>query len=286
MTKQRKSRDDAVTIGVGLVVGEVVRRTLTRLSEANLAGEVALVTGARSTQSLAISRELAVAGCRVVLALPGNAAMRLTGQEINGQGIELFTIPDTERDNDVPLPWIERVTQQYGRIDLLVAIASEPDSGAAPNASLADELTLQYQTVMQPVLTLVAEMEQRGHGRIVTVTQASRRRLSPAAEATLTFSRNLRSKVRDEGIVVTTVLIAERRTQPREDEPTISPAQQAFLDGIARQVVQAIRREAPDLTVPRLAGVTARIKRLAARPRANQQTRWKRGHPVDATSST
>lgn len=285
MRLQQKIRDDVLTVGVGLAVGGVVRRTMTRLRETNLRGEVALITGARSPQSLALARALAAAGCRVVLAVADQAAIRMTDHALRAHGIELFVIPAEVAEGETTLPWVEGATTRYGRIDLLVAIAGAQLTSAAPSASLASELTARYQTVMQPVLTVLPRMQQRQHGRIVTVTEAGWRHLSPAAEATLAFSRNLRAQVRDEGIVVTTILIAERQEQRRQGEPSISSAQQAYLDGIARQVVQAIRREDADLTLPRLASITSRLTRFGALPRASQQTRWRRRHPVDATST-
>ncbi|MDQ3780546.1 MAG: SDR family NAD(P)-dependent oxidoreductase [Chloroflexota bacterium] len=285
MRLQQKIRDDALTVGVGLAVGGVVRRTMTTLRETNLRGEVALITGARSRQSLAIARELAAAGCRVVLAVTDRAANRMTDHALRAHGIELFVIPADVAEGETMLPWVEGATTRYGRIDLLVAIAGAQLPSAAPSASLASELTAKYQTVMQPVLAVLPRMQQRRHGRIVTVTEASRRQLSPAAEATLAFSRNLRAQVRDDGVVVTTILIAERRQLRHEAETDVSFAQQAYLDGIARQVVQAIRREDADLTLPRLARITSRLKRFGALPCASQRTRWRRRHPVDATST-
>ncbi|MDQ3467153.1 MAG: hypothetical protein M3411_02830, partial [Chloroflexota bacterium] len=109
--------------------------------------------------------------------------------------------------------------------------------------------------------------------------------LSPAAEATIAFSRNLRAQVRDEGIVVTTILIAECQRQRSDAEADLPSGQQAYLDRIAHQVVQAIRREDAALTLPRLASITSRLKRFGALPCASQQTRWRRRHPVDATST-
>ncbi len=285
MRLQQKIRDDALTVGVGLAVGGVVRRTMTTLRETNLRGEVALITGARSRQSLAIARELAAAGCRVVLAVTDRAANRMTDHALRAHGIELFVIPADVAEGETMLPWVEGATTRYGRIDLLVTVAGAQLTSAAPSASLASELTAKYQTVMQPVLAVLPRMQQRRHGRIVTVTEASRRQLSPAAEATLAFSRNLRAQVRDDGVVVTTILIAERRQLRHEAETDVSFAQQAYLDGIARQVVQAIRREDADLTLPRLARITSRLKRFGALPCASQRTRWRRRHPVDATST-
>jgi len=285
MRLQQKIRDDALTVGVGLAVGGVVRRTMTRLRETNLRGEVALITGARSPQSLALARALAAAGCRVVLAVADPAAIRMTDHALRAHGIELFVIPADVAEGETTLPWVEGATTRYGRIDLLVTIAGAQLTSAAPSTSLASELTAKYQTVMQPVLTVVPRMQQRQHGRIVTVTEAGRRHLSPAAEATLAFSRNLRAQVRDDGIVVTTILIAERQQQRPDAETDLPSGQQPYLDGIARHVVQAIRREDADLTLPRLASITSRLMRFGALPRASQQTRWRRRHPVDATST-
>lgn len=52
MRLQQKTRDGALTVGVGLAVGGVVRRTMTTLRETNLWGEAARITGAPAVTKL------------------------------------------------------------------------------------------------------------------------------------------------------------------------------------------------------------------------------------------
>ena len=120
MRLQQKIRDDALTVGVGLAVGGVVRWTMTKLRETNLQGEVALITGARSPQSLALASALAAAGCRVVT---DRAAIRMPDHALRAHGIDLFIIPAEVAEGVTTLPWVEGATTRYGRIDLLVTVA-------------------------------------------------------------------------------------------------------------------------------------------------------------------
>ncbi|MDP9364942.1 MAG: hypothetical protein M3Q10_12085, partial [Chloroflexota bacterium] len=50
---------NAATVGTGLALAAVVRRTLAQLGEESLQGEVALITGGSRGLGLALARELA-----------------------------------------------------------------------------------------------------------------------------------------------------------------------------------------------------------------------------------
>ncbi|MCS7183216.1 MAG: SDR family NAD(P)-dependent oxidoreductase, partial [Thermoanaerobaculum sp.] len=85
-----------------------------------LAGAVAVVTGASRGIGLGIARTLAAEGCRLVLVARGEEGLRRAGEELTAQGAEVATVAC-----DLTLPQaassvVESTLKRFGQVDVLV----------------------------------------------------------------------------------------------------------------------------------------------------------------------
>ena len=160
-----------------------------------------------------------------------------------------------------------RVTEHYGRIDLLVNNAGVITAGPAPAVTVDDleqALGVMFWGLAYPTLAVLPQMRARRRGRIVNVTSVGGKVAVPhllaygaAKFAATGFSEGLRAELARDGITVTTIVPGLMRTgsvlnatfkgQPeREFAPFAVLASLPFLSidagRRARQVVTATKR--------------------------------------------
>ena len=99
-------------------------------AEPELAGKVALVTGASRGIGKGIALELAAAGCDVMLAARDAAALARTAREIEGLGRKAaFHAADLTASGE-PDGLVEAATRAFGRLDILVNNAGGAKRGS------------------------------------------------------------------------------------------------------------------------------------------------------------
>src|SRR5918912_1340832 len=101
-------------------VGWAARQLLRRATHTDLRGQVVLITGSSRGLGLALARELARAGCRLVLCARGADALERAQREIAALGAEVLAVPCDISDQGQVRGLIERATQRFGRIDVLI----------------------------------------------------------------------------------------------------------------------------------------------------------------------
>jgi len=89
-------------------------------TESELAGKVALVTGASRGIGRGIALELAAAGCDVMLAARDGSALEGVAADIRAQGRKATVHAADLTATDAPAALVEALTRAFGRLDVLV----------------------------------------------------------------------------------------------------------------------------------------------------------------------
>jgi short-subunit dehydrogenase len=188
----------------------------------DLAGEVALVTGASRGLGLALARELARRSCPLVICARDAAELERAARDLRGRGADVAAVTADITDTGAPQRLIDIALVRHGRLDILVSNAGIIQVGPAVNATPDDyEAALATMAVapMRLALAALPVMQRQGHGRIVTITsiggKVSVPHLGPYATAKFAavgFSEGLRAELGGRPVSVTTVVPGLMRT--------------------------------------------------------------------------
>jgi NAD(P)-dependent dehydrogenase (short-subunit alcohol dehydrogenase family) len=187
-----------------------------------LQDEVVLITGGSRGLGLALAREFAHAGCRLVLCARDAQELERAQQHLAQRGAEVLTVPCDVADQEQVHHLVEQAMQRFGRIDILVNNAGIIQVGPLHTATVEDfhtALDVMFWGVLYPTLAVLPQMRQRRRGRIVTITSiggtVSVPHLLPyncAKYAAVGLSEGLRAELSREGIQVTTIVPGLMRT--------------------------------------------------------------------------
>jgi len=201
----------------------------------DLAGSVALVTGATRGLGLAIARKLCMSGCGVLLnyAHDENAARAAAGA-LDGLGPKVHAVrADIGEPGDVGR-LLDDIWRTHGRLDILVhnAVVFHPMPTTALRADLCD---LDRAVVLGPLLhgiEQLTELMPSGSGRIIAVSSSGASAVIPryvslgmAKAALESLVRYLAVELAGRGITVNTVAVG-KLGQPGSD-PAGLPARVA-----------------------------------------------------------
>jgi 3-oxoacyl-[acyl-carrier protein] reductase len=200
--------------------------------DADLQGQVALVTGGGRGIGRNVAVELAAAGARVAVAARSRDEIEETAQEINGLAIECDVSDRVSVEHMVRLAEAE-----LGPIDLLVANAGmSVDEDAAWELDPADWWRVFEVNVLGVYLccrAVIPGMLERGRGRIVNVASGaaylpgSKSTAYSASKAAVhRFSETLANQLEPHGIPVFSIspgLVRTRMTDSGDDLPWTPP---------------------------------------------------------------
>ncbi|HEV2128824.1 MAG TPA: SDR family NAD(P)-dependent oxidoreductase [Thermomicrobiales bacterium] len=283
----RKMVPLAGAIGAAVAVREVIGRS----READLRGEVALVTGASRGLGLALARELAAQGCRLVICARDEAELERAREDLEGQGAEVLAVPCDVGDKDDVDRMVAQVRERFGRIDLLVCNAGVIQVGQVRSSELEDyrqAMDIMYWGVLYPILAVLPEMRERQAGRIAIISSIGGKisvpRLVPynaSKFAAVGLAEGLRAELADEGITVTNIVPGLMRTgsflnayfsgdeegrtaQYKLFAPMSSlPLLTVSAESAARTYVRAIRRGQAEIIYPPQYALVARLHGIA-----------------------
>ncbi|HEU4703006.1 MAG TPA: SDR family NAD(P)-dependent oxidoreductase, partial [Conexibacter sp.] len=166
----------------------------------------ALVTGASGGIGQAIARALAARGAEVILTGRRAAVLEPLAQELRGRAL---TLDLAERDA------VERLVEQAGEVEILVANAALPGAGLLDDYSVAEidralDVNLRAPIVLAKLYG--AQMAQRGHGHIVFISSLSGKAASPRGSLYSAtkfgmrgFALALREDLKPSGVGVSTI---------------------------------------------------------------------------------
>ena len=274
--------------GTALALGLAMRETRARDREADLRGEVALVTGGSRGLGLALSRELAGQGCRLAICARDETELEEARIDLERAGAEVLALTCDVSDRSQVAATVEAVTNHYGRIDVLVNNAGIMVVG--PVETLTDDdfervIATNFWGTLNPTLAVLPGMRERGAGRIVNITSIGGKVAVPhmlpytcAKFAAVGLSEGLRAELADTGISVTTIVPGLMRTGSHlhaefggEQEAEYrwfalgasAPYPIAIGAGrAARLIVRAIKRGQAECTYPLSAVVATRLNGL------------------------
>ena len=180
-----------------------------------LAGRVALVTGAASGIGRATALRLADEGARLMLADRSADALEAFAVTLTQSGAEALAVPTDVADTTSVTACVDGARERYGRIDVLAAIA-----GISGRASVADMSEAEWRRMLDVHLTgtflccraiLPLMLSQRA-GAIVAVSsiyafvgRAQMAHYSAAKAGIAGFVRALALEVADQGVRVNAV---------------------------------------------------------------------------------
>ncbi|HET6779380.1 MAG TPA: SDR family oxidoreductase [Gemmatimonadales bacterium] len=138
-----------------------------------LAGKVALVTGGGTGIGLGISRSLAAAGAEVAIASRKPEHLEPAADQLRASGAKVSAVEVNVREPESVARMVERVSQQHGRLDILVNNAAgnfyAPTATLSPNGWRAVVETDLYGT-FYCCQSVYPVMKAQGGGRIVSIS--------------------------------------------------------------------------------------------------------------------
>jgi short-subunit dehydrogenase len=223
---------------------------------------------------LVISRLLAAEGARLVLLARNAEELRAAEAELSGLGAAVMTVRCDVRKREQVEHAIQRIAEQWGRVDVLINNAGIIQVGPVAHMTcedFEDAMAVHFFGSLYTILAVLPHMRRAGAGRIVNVAsiggKISMPHLVPYSAskfALVGLSDGLRAELRREGILVTTVLPGLMRTgsPPNAQFKGRHNAEYAWFalsdsmpllsvsaESAARKIVDACRRGAPRLAV-------------------------------------
>jgi short-subunit dehydrogenase len=218
MTRDQKVALAAASIGAGVVVRLMLKRPKLR----EMAGSVVLITDGSRGLGLAMAREFAEEGCRIVICARDRRELDKARDHLERDGAEVLALECDVTQRTAVESMIREATAHYGRIDVLVNNAGVIEVGPVENMTTEDfevAMDVMFWGVVHPTLAILPQMLERAAGRIVNITsiggKVSLSHLLPyncAKFAAVGFSEGLRAELLGKGVLVTTVAPGLMRT--------------------------------------------------------------------------
>jgi len=189
----------------------------------DLAGRIALVTGASRGIGRAIALELAEAGADLVINARGSAALDAVAAEVRARGRDVEAVPaDVATEAGAPLV-VERAVARFGRVDVLVNNAGKGSPKRLLDLTEEDwhaSFELNFMSAVRLSLACVPLMRALGGGRIVNISSRVGRQPDPyfapyaaAKAALINFTKSLANAFSKDGVLANCVVPGLVRTE-------------------------------------------------------------------------
>ena len=202
----------------------------------DLAGKVAIITGASSGIGAACARLLAENGCKLTLAARSADKMRALAAELETEC--LVVRADMTAPADINA-MVERTLERFGRIDILLANAGVYIPGQFAEGDIdaySMMLSLNVEAVMRCAQAVIPTMQAAGSGDIIVTSSisghvdvAGEPVYSASKHAVQTFAHTLRRQVAGAGL----------RVMSLAPGPVANPMQRLYEEEEIRQAVEA-----------------------------------------------
>jgi NAD(P)-dependent dehydrogenase (short-subunit alcohol dehydrogenase family) len=186
------------------------------VSERDLAGNVAVITGAGSGVGRAVARALAGAGATSVLVGRNAEPLRETAALVAVAGGEALVLPADVTDETAVAEVFTRAATTFGGIDAAILAAGIGRYGPIASYSLADWEATLATNLTGPFLcarAAIPHLRQRGGGAIIAVSSGAGKQGYPQLAAysaskfgLMGFLQGLAGEVADDGIKVSAVV--------------------------------------------------------------------------------
>ena len=251
----------------GLGTAWLARQVLFATREVDLRGQVVLITGSSRGLGLALARELARYGCRLVLCARTAESLERARQDIEALGAEVLAVPCDVSVREQVQQLVDQAIGRFGRVDVLINNAGIIAVGPLEEHGISDfeqAMGVMFWGAVYPTLALLPSMRARRAGRIVNITSIGGKVSVPhllpygaAKFAAVGFSEGLRAELARDGIVVVTVVPGLMRTGSHLNASFKGQHHQEFgwfslgaslpitsisAEAAARRIVTALRR--------------------------------------------
>jgi 3-oxoacyl-[acyl-carrier protein] reductase len=200
----------------------------------DLAGRVALVTGASKGIGRAIALELAAAGADLALNARGQEALDAVASEVRAGGGDAAPIPADVSTPDGAARVVELALTRFGRVDILVNNAGKGTPKRLLDLTEEDwraSLELNLMSAVRLSLACVPVMQRTGSGRIINIASRVGRQPDPyfapygaAKAALINFTKSLANAFSKDGILSNCVVPGLVRTEAVEEAARASAA--------------------------------------------------------------
>jgi NAD(P)-dependent dehydrogenase (short-subunit alcohol dehydrogenase family) len=161
-------------IAIGTALGTlVVARSLRARRAIDLAGKTVVIFGGSRGLGLAMAREFAAAGARLVLAARDEQELERAAADIEQRGAEVTTIKCDITDRGQIERTIGRIIHDQGVIDVLVNDAGVIQVGPLEHMTIDDfdyAMKVHFWGPLLTILTALPHMRERGARRIVNIS--------------------------------------------------------------------------------------------------------------------
>jgi 3-oxoacyl-[acyl-carrier protein] reductase len=207
-----------------------------------IAGKVALVTGASKGIGLAIAQGLAAEGCRVMMSARGETALQKAVEEIRLHGGEAFAFAADVRAPQEIAALFAHTRQLLADPAIVVVNAGGPAAGRADSlaeSAFADAYELTLMSAVRLARAALPAMQAQRWGRIINVTSLSIKQ--PVANLALSntfrtavtgFAKTLSAEVAASGITINNVAPGYTATERLEELFANEAAKTALVDTI------------------------------------------------------
>lgn len=199
----------------------VTMRTLLSTPD-DIAGEVAIVTGASRGLGLELARELGRHACQLVICARDQDELNRAAEDLRSDGAEVTAVRCDITSDDAPRLLIDTAISSYGRLDIVVNNAGIIQVGPVENTRDSDFDSAMRIMALAPariVLAALPVLREQGHGRIVNITSVGGKVSVPhllpysmAKFAAVALSEGLRAELGSGPVSVTTVVPGLMRT--------------------------------------------------------------------------
>ena len=278
----------SIPLAVGALVA--VREVVLRAREADLDGQVALITGGSRGLGLAIARELAADGCRLAICAREFDELDRAAKELEAAGAEVLAITCDVADAAAVDAMVAQVLAHYGQIDLLFTVAGVIEVSRFVDLDVEDfrhTMDVMFWGTLHPIMAVLPGMRKRRYGRIATITSIGGKisvphllAYSSAKFATVGLSEGLSAELARDGIHVTTIVPGLMRTgshlnaqfkgdedQRKADYAWFSTGASMLLspraDRAARIIVKSVKRGEAERTFPAVYSLASSLHGLA-----------------------
>lgn len=258
------------------------------MSSYSLTGRTVVITGGSRGLGLALAREVAAQGARVVICGRDAGSLDRARQSLTHIGADVLAVVCDVTEPASVYELIDQVHRRFGPVDVLVNNAGVIEVGPAETMSLADyeeAMATNFWGMLYPTLAVVPEMRERGAGRIVNITSIGGKLgiphllpYSASKFAAVGFSQGLRAEVAGDGIKVVTVCPGLMRTgsprnaifrgRHRSEYAWFSisdalPGLSISAESASRRIVAACRRGDSEVLFPVPARLAAVVNAVA-----------------------